>query len=598
MSFGLRTSLMGIKQDSMSCWFAATLQAIVDCPALVEAIYLRTSRRLDDIERIKKEWYLNRLLILHEMCRIEEENESTVDVDVNDTFIVGEKTLALSNYPVNETVLETGVDKSKDPHKIYVDKETYKKFRVVSSLPILNWIEIIKRSSENLEVLIRKNKFLTIEQLHSALGIFNQDNLSQVSSMSVEDLRYQPFFWSDLEFNELLNDYLYTLIFNRNARCLSSMPLRDLMLSSMRSVSHQLLYQQISTDFIAYIMGVSNPLYFLSVIFGNLSLTTETTETTDGLSLPRFGSDFLRCARTISLPQNISMYENLSDIVKSDQLEYDPMVGTFNFLIIENPAILAARNYPGASGPAHEIWKTGLHPFTTNKQIDFFGESYTLCSVIIYVGGGHYITLSNIGNFNDGRVEPGTEALNKFCKNSKYNGNPGYLWFYQKTSYDSSGLKSRMVEPERSNQEILCSSASRSTFPSVPHSSSAQRTRILEASAQSRPNTHKSDTRVSSKSGEVYPLYLVKYKGSEVKFFDQTCLYLIQNSNRYKTLTVDYSLDPSENTPTGNALEVSLFKTLVKKMVEWQEIEKKNGKKKYEQKYLKYKQKYLKLKNM
>jgi len=57
MSLGLRTSLIGIEQESMSCWFAATLQAIVDCPALVEAIYLRTSRSPDGIQSIIKIWY-------------------------------------------------------------------------------------------------------------------------------------------------------------------------------------------------------------------------------------------------------------------------------------------------------------------------------------------------------------------------------------------------------------------------------------------------------------------------------------------------------------------------------------------------------------
>ena len=517
------------------------------------------------------------------MCEKEVENEPP-NFNPTETFLVGKQTLALLNYPVDTTVLETGVDKSKSPPEKYVTKDNYDKFVSFKFLPFRDWITNISSQPDNLEVLIHRYDCFTIEQLHSALNIFNLNELSSHTHKSIEYFRSLPFFWSDLRFNELLNDYLYALISKKDVKCLSSMPLRRLMKSSMDSVSHQLLYQQIRTDFIAYIMGVSNPLYFLSVIFGNLSLTTFNHP------LPQFGSDFLRCARTISLPPDIGSYTNLSDMVKSDQLEYDPMFETFNFLIIENPEILAARNYPGGKGLAHEIWKRGLHPFTTNKQIDFFGEPYTLQSVIIYVGGGHYITLSNIGNFNDGRVEPGTQALNEFCENSKYDGNPGYLWFYQKTSYDTSSLKSRMVEPVRSNQEILCSSASRSTsYSGTTQFSHVDpiRSSATKSGAQGAP---------SSKPGEVHPLYLGIYHGKEEKFKGKSFKDFILGSDTCKSFrsSIDFSKDPDSINVSKEldckAEDKDLFKQLI--------IYMKKSKDRHHKKYLKYKQKYLKLKKM
>ena len=51
---GLRTIPMGINQNLNSCWLAATLQAIVDCPLLVNAIFNTINYESERVEIEKK----------------------------------------------------------------------------------------------------------------------------------------------------------------------------------------------------------------------------------------------------------------------------------------------------------------------------------------------------------------------------------------------------------------------------------------------------------------------------------------------------------------------------------------------------------------
>ena len=425
---GLRTIPMGINQNLNSCWLAATLQAIVDCPLLVNAIFNTINYESERVEIEKKKIYLEILTIMSELIEAETallQNKYSFDLYQKDQIVInGIK--VLKSYPLNSSNLMRS-----DLGKMYIMDKTYTMFIELSKLKILDWIQILNRSEDSLEELIKKKIIdLPFEKLLEYYKIFN-----------FYDTENMPLLWRSLEFNNLLKKYLYALIFNNNTSlsCLNPQIFKKNMFDSMTNVLC-LLESEIKLEFVDRVLSqASNPLIFLSIMFENLRNTTFTK------NLPLFKGRIINRGMSILLPSNITRFSTINSMIIDDEVVFDPQIksidsGTgkftndYNFLIITNSTIETLRE-------AHTSLSEGArHDFITEQEITVFDVQYTLCSVIIHLGGIHYVTLTQVGEFNDGRFKLGNSKLQEFCLNSKYveqtgigtKNHPGYIWFYQK----------------------------------------------------------------------------------------------------------------------------------------------------------------------
>jgi hypothetical protein len=433
-ALGLRTIPMGINQNLNSCWLAATLQAIVDCPLLVNAILHAENYEPERVEIEKKNSYLEiltmmRNLIIAESALIQSKYPS--DLYEKDKILKKGITV-LKNYPIDESKLMlSDFDITKPDDEWYMTDKTFTMFMDLRQLPISRWISILEASKESLEELIKKKIIdLPFETLVEYYGIF-----------SISDTKNIPLLWRSLEFNNLLKKYLYALIFNENTSlsCLNPQILKTYMFDSMTNVLC-LLDNQIKLEFVDRVKSrTSNPLIFLSIMFENLRNTTFTKK------LPLFAGLIINRGMSILLPGDITRFLSINSMIIDDKVVFDPQIKSidfstdkftneYNFLIITNSAISILRD-------AHTSLAEGaMHEFVTEQEINVFGVQYTLCSVIIHLGGIHYVTLTQVGEFNDGRFKLGNSKLQEFCVNSKYveqttmgpKYHPGYIWFYQK----------------------------------------------------------------------------------------------------------------------------------------------------------------------
>jgi len=444
----IRNSNIGIRQVSGSCWLASILQAIVDCPPLVEYIFQINNNEIIEVQKNNKKIYadiLKKIIILrnqeiptydkyaekhnYKSDKFEHEGQQAPQGKYQVKIV---SMNYVRHYPVEHTYLTNSSVKQSGTEVFFVTEKTMDRFVELRALPLERWVGILESSQAPLEILIKREMIgWTFDQLIEYASTFSE----LYRKITTEGI---PFLWGDPDFNNLLKSYLYALIFNDDStKSLNPQPLRKYMFESMND-SENIIESEIKQNFVKYIQNNwLNPLNFLSVIFSNFKNTSLTR-----VDFPSIPGSFLDNAASIRLPYDMSSYDTLYKILQSSACDIAPLASTFDFLIINNPALLES----GARS-----FSIGRSQFRTELEIDFFTGRYSLCSVVVYKGSTHYVTLTPQGIFNDSIFTSDSGALSKFCEKSNIieeeRSHPGYLWFYAKKN----NLQASRLEESKKN---------------------------------------------------------------------------------------------------------------------------------------------------
>jgi len=423
----LRTLNTGINWYDNSCWFASALQALVDCPALIEYLFRLENEHIGAIYRSKKgvfTYFLEKIITLrneeieiygryiHKFRNYKNDIYEHAGASAPTQKPVSKR--YVRHYPSEETNLTVAEAKK----EWYVTETNIEMFLQLRELPLERWLGILERSQAPLEILIKREMIgWTFEELLYYAKIF-KPLFKEINDDGV------PLLWGDPDFNNLLKSYLYALIFNMDPnKNLNPKPLRKYMFESMTN-SVNIIDANVKENFIDEVLqSASNPLRFFSIIFSNFESTTIGWE-----GFPFTPGSFLDRA-AIRLPYGIKSFKNLNAMVNDPDCLMAKNAHEFNFLIINNPLI---DTKGGAQGE-------GFHDFITDEIITLKGRDYRLCSVIVHKGGAHYVSLSPRGCFDDSTIREGPNELKEFCKTSGIQDvtlagikkHPGYLWFYE-----------------------------------------------------------------------------------------------------------------------------------------------------------------------
>ena len=377
-----RKGLIGINNVNSSCWLASTLQAIVDCPPLLDII------------------------------------------------------LTFERHSIDQVTLE-----GKKKKKYFDLLKKLKKFLETSTSQQID-IENIKCFNDLLtETLLRENEYLgstkTLEQIILENNLPNTDQINTYIPASYnlndqEELTYDTniIFWGSIEFDVELRKYLYALAtYNpTDSLCLDPTALRNTLLKMKEQTV--LFYTEFNNEFVKN-LGTSEKLtFFLSIIFENLTLIGISKNTNLELI---FSNESQKIEdryihKLITFNERIKFgytkYTMQELIAVSESLHANFKLQ--DFIIIESSEIFFLESH---------------NHIVTEKRIIIDGTMYVLCSVIIYCGKGHYRTITTKGQFDDAWTLEGPSYLDDFCRKgysdrNKVDGDtlqhPGLLWFYKK----------------------------------------------------------------------------------------------------------------------------------------------------------------------
>ena len=427
----LRTLNTGINWYDNSCWLASALQALVDCPALIEYIFRLENVPIEE-EAISRSNKTPFTYLLKEIIRQRNQENDIYDEYAGKYNYKSDKfehegqqappgkyqvKIVPINYVRHYPIERTNLTIAEANREWYVSERTIDMFLQLRELPLERWVGILESSQAPLEILIKRKMIgWTFEELLYYAKIF-KPLFVIINDNGV------PFLWEDPDFNNLLKSYLYALIFNSDSnKYLDPRPLRKYMFESMTD-SENILETNVKVNFIDEVLrSASNPLRFFSIIFSNFESTTNMER-----AFPFTPGSFLDRA-AIRLPFTLNKYNNLNDMVNDPDCVMADNAHEFNFLIINNSLI-------DTTGAQNE----GLHDFTTSKKIILRHRQYRLCSVIVHKGGAHYVSLSPRGCFDDSTIRDGPADLERFCETSCIlevtptgtKKHPGCLWFYE-----------------------------------------------------------------------------------------------------------------------------------------------------------------------
>jgi hypothetical protein len=377
-----RKGFIGINNVDASCWIASTLQAIVDCPPLLNLILTgeRIIKSQYEVEIQKKKLYIRELRDI-----------SNDVIDHYRGYIIQGK----NNVEQFKTRITA----------ILTDEETF-----ISSL-------------QTLEELIQQRALPTINDLQ----VFVEENFND--RVLIERYSKDLFFWASYDFDVELRRYLYALVtyVSSTQLCLNPTNLRRTMVNMNQK--NVLFSDDFNTNFVPRVeKGTEKLTFFLSIIFQNLDFLGIYYDNKN-LKLCNDDVKLENRAITFKVPTimdrikygyaNFTMQELIAVSVRSEPIRN-------NFVVIEST------EYEDSSTPNH---------IKTEKKIFIDDKPYKLCSVVIFCGRGHYRTITTKGQFDDGQVLPGTQYLDDFCKNGYSHHNkgegddtkhPGLLWFYER----------------------------------------------------------------------------------------------------------------------------------------------------------------------